>query len=57
MVTLSRRRSVVDQLRTAYRVSVRRACRATGFHRSTQRYRTRRDPQVELRMRLKEGTR
>ncbi len=56
-MTLSRRRSVVDQLRTAYRVSVRRACRATGFHRSTQRYRTRRDPQVELRMRLKEGTR
>ncbi len=27
---------------------------ATGFHRSTQRYRARRDPQVELRMRLKE---
>ena len=54
MVAPSRRRSVVEHLRTAYRVSERRACRATGFHRSTQRYRTRRDPQVELRMRLKE---
>jgi putative transposase len=54
VVTPSRRQSVVDQLRTAYRVSERRACRATGFHRSTQRYRTKRDPQVELRMRLKE---
>ena len=49
-----RRRGVVEHLRTAYRVSERRACRATGFHRSTQRYRARRDPQVELRMRLKE---
>jgi putative transposase len=54
MVTPSRRRSVVEHLRAAYRVSERRACRATGFHRSTQRYRARRDPQVELRMRLKE---
>ena len=54
MVTPSRRRSVVEHLRAAYRVSERRACRATGFHRSSQRYRARRDPQVELRMRLKE---
>ena len=54
MVTPSRRRSVVEHLRAAYQVSERRACRATGFHRSTQRYRARRDPQVELRMRLKE---
>jgi putative transposase len=49
-----RRRSVVEHLRTACRVSERRACRVTGFHRSSQRYRSRRDPQVELRMRLKE---
>jgi putative transposase len=54
MVTPSRRRSAVEHLRVTYRVSERRACRATGFHRSTQRYRPRRDPQVELRMRLKE---
>ncbi len=54
MVTPSRRRGVVDHLRTAWRVSERRACRATGFHRSTQRYRPRRDPQAELRMRLRE---
>jgi len=53
-VTPSRRRSVIEQLRAAYQVSERRACRAAGFHRSTQRYRIRRDPQVELRMRLKE---
>ena len=54
MVTPSRRRGLVEHLRAAYRVSERRACRATGFHRSSQRYRARRDPQVELRMRLKE---
>ena len=53
-MTPSRRRRGVDQLRMAYQVSERRACRATGFHRSTQRYRARRDPQLELRMRLKE---
>lgn len=54
MVTPSRRRSTIEHLQAAYRVSERRACRATGFHRSSQRYRARRDPQVELRMRLKE---
>jgi putative transposase len=54
MVTPSRRRRVVEHLRVAYQVSERRACRATGFHRSSQRYRSRRDPQAELRMRLKE---
>jgi len=32
----------------------RRACQTTGFHRPSQRYRRRSDPQVELRMRLKE---
>ena len=54
MVTPSRRRSVVEHRRSAYRVSERRACRSAGFHRSSQRYRTRRDPQIELRMRLQE---
>ncbi len=54
MVTPPRRRSVVEHLRTAYRVSGGPACRAAGLHRSTRRYRARRDPQVELRLRLKE---
>jgi putative transposase len=37
-----------------YGISERRACSATGFGRSSQRYRKRSDPQVALRMRLKE---
>ncbi len=48
------RREVVTQLRTAYAVSERRACRATGFARATQRYRSVADPQDELRLRLRE---
>ncbi len=48
------RREVAGHLQKAYDVSERRACRAAGFHRSSQRYRARSDPQVELRMRLKE---
>ena len=48
------RREVAGHLRSAYDVGERRACRATGFHRSSQRYRARSDPQVELRMRPKE---
>lgn len=35
-------------------MSERRACHASGFHRSSQRYRSRRDPAAELRLRLKE---
>ena len=54
MVKPAVRREVAEHLQTAYQVSERRACRATGFHRSCQRYRKQRDPQVELRMRLKE---
>ncbi len=38
----------------AYDISERRACQAAGFGRSSQRYRKRSDPQVALRMRLKE---
>ncbi|MFN3226048.1 MAG: IS3 family transposase [Hyphomicrobiales bacterium] len=34
--------------------SKRRACRAMGFGRASHRYQSRRDPEVELRMRLKE---
>ena len=48
------RRRLVGQLQGIYQVSERRALRATGFARSTQRYRSRRDPQAALRMRLKE---
>jgi putative transposase len=54
VVTPSRRREVVTQLRTAYAVSERHACRATGFPRATQRYRSVADPQDELRLRLRE---
>ena len=48
------RREVAGHLRTAFGVSERRACRATGFQRSSQRYRRRSDPQVALRQRLGE---
>jgi putative transposase len=48
------RRDVVAHLRVAYDVSERRACKTTGFERSSQRYRTRRDPQTALRIRLKD---
>jgi putative transposase len=54
VVKPSRRREVVGHLRTVYDVSERRACRVTGFARTTQRYRSRRDPQTELRIRLRE---
>lgn len=53
-MTPSRRREVVTHLQTAYCVSERCACRATGFARASQRYRSRAAPQVELRLRLKE---
>jgi putative transposase len=48
------RREVVRHLQGAYGIGERRACQATGFRRSAQRYRSRRDPQVELRMRLRD---
>ena len=38
----------------AYDVSERRALRASGFSRSSHRHRSKRDPQIALRMRLKE---
>lgn len=49
-----RRREVVRHFQEAYAVSERRACRASGFGRASHRYKSRRDPQVALRMRLKE---
>ena len=49
-----RRREVVRHFQKAYAVSERRACRASGFGRASHRYKSRRDPQVALRMRLKE---
>ena len=54
MVRPGVRREVVGVLQGAYQVSERRACSATGFGRSSQRYRSRHDPQVPLRMRLKD---
>ena len=48
------RREVVRHLQGAYAVGERRACQATGVRRSSQRYRSRRDPQTELRIRLRD---
>ena len=54
MVKPAVRREVVRHLQGTYGVGERRACSATGFRRLSQRYRPRRDPQVELRMRLRD---
>jgi len=54
MVTPSCRRDAVTFLQRAYQVSERCACRATGFSRATQRYRSQAPPQGDLRLRLKE---
>jgi putative transposase len=48
------RREVAGHLQEAYGISERRACQVTGIGRSSQRYRKRSDPQVALRMWLKE---
>ena len=53
MVTPSARRRVVAYLLAAYPASERRACRALGVARSSQRYRSRRAPRDELRVRLR----
>jgi len=44
----------VEWARDAYRVSVRRACRASGFSRSSIVYKSRRPPQEALRRRIRE---
>lgn len=54
MVKPVRRREVVRHYQDVFEVSERRACRAMGFGRASHRYQSRRDPEVELRMRLKE---
>lgn len=54
MVKPARRREVVQHYQQAFALSERRACKAMGFGRASHRYRSRREPAVELRMRLKE---
>jgi putative transposase len=54
VVRPSVRREIARHLQVAYEISERRACRAAGLARSSQRYQSRRDPQDELRLRLKE---
>lgn len=49
-----RRREVVSHYQDVFEVSERRACDAMGLGRASHRYRSRRDPEVELRMRLKD---
>ena len=48
------RRDVVRHPQGAFAVGERRACQAAGFRRSSQRYRSRRDPQAESRVRLRD---
>ena len=54
MVRPAARCEVAYHLWVASDVGERRACQATGFDRSSQRYRKRADLQVALRMQLKE---
>jgi putative transposase len=48
------KRVVVREVRVAYRVAERRACLVLGFARSSFRYRSRRNPRAELRIRLRD---
>ena len=50
----SARRATADWFQAAFGVIERRAVEAGGFNRSSHRYRSSRDPQTHLRMRLKE---
>lgn len=52
MVTPEQRRTAVTEAIAAVTLSERRACRFTGFARSSQRYAPRRPPRTELRERL-----
>jgi transposase InsO family protein len=54
MVKPAGRREVVRHYQEVFALSERRACRAMGFGRASHRYQSRRDPAMELRMRLKE---
>jgi putative transposase len=50
----ARARQLVEYLRTSYRISIRRACGALRFDRSTYHYRHRRPEQASLRKRIRE---
>jgi putative transposase len=50
----ARARQLVDYLRTGYRISIRRACGALRFERSSYHYRHRRPEQAPLRTRIRE---
>jgi putative transposase len=50
----ARARQLVDDLRTGYRISIRRACEVVCFDRSTYHYRHRRPEQASLRKRIRE---
>lgn len=54
MVKLVCRREVIRHYQEVFALSERRACRALVFGRASHRYRSRRDPALELRMRIKE---
>lgn len=54
MVTPSKRRIAVTEARAAAQLSERRACRFTGFSISSQRYRSRRPSDADLRLRLRQ---
>jgi putative transposase len=54
VVTPARARRLIDDLRTGYRISIRRACEVVCFDRSTYHYRHRRPVQASLRMRIRE---
>src|SRR3954468_6992233 len=50
----ARARQLVDYLRTGYRISIRQACGALRFERSSYHYRHRRPEQAPLRTRIRE---
>jgi putative transposase len=50
----ARKREMVDHVRVAWRVSIRRACRAVPVDRSTYHYRSKRAGQAPLSKRIKE---
>jgi putative transposase len=52
VVKPSPKRSIVDSLRSSYRVTERHACRLVALSRSVYQYRSHRDPQTALRQRM-----
>ena len=49
-----RRRTIVNKLQVSHEVSERRALRATGFPKSSHRYKSVKDDRAELRVRLRD---